>query len=607
MSRSVSAALLLRDATRASRRWQTYAARSAFSAILFGCVLAFIWVATHNPLFDAANLGWAGRGLFIAFAVVQVALAATFAPFLVARAVIEEREEDTLDVLVLTRLRAPQILLAKVASRLLVLLTVILGALPVLGLVVSLGGVSVVEVVAVSVHAVTAVLVLGVMGGFFGIFTRSPVLATLAALSYAVPTFLLLPLFYATLAGDWTAMGHFSPLLGTTARSWAALLPLLSYLPVLAMVLVLGARCYELRVSSARLRHYFSPETWASRWVMWGTVALLGAGVTLVPAAALGSWYFSLGTTAPWALWEWGGFLGSRAVLWTWTVGLLLLGTWLFLRVAMDMVMMTDDLLGPSGGRRAEDRRPVAIWRNPVLWRELRGRGWKVAAPAVGAWLLVLLGVFQMGLWVLPGGLLGVGALNAAAALVGTVWLATGTIEQERRTGSLEILLTTTLGARSILLGKGVGVAVPTFGVLLLSLPMLVLGAPHFHLYFASSSPDGFLLATLKGLVAFGWVAALWLFVLVGCLTLTLALRRPRAAPALAMVGLGLGLGIPAVLAAFLRDVPLALAPLRLAVPVLVARPDLLEILLSTALLLGASGFLFVLSCVKLRAWGLRE
>lgn len=610
MTRDVSAALLLRDASRASRRWQTYGARAAFSATLFGIVLATIWGVTHSDLVDPADLGWAGRGIFVAFAVVQVLLAATFAPFAVARAIIEEREEDTLDVLILTRLQARQILLAKIAARILVLLTVILGALPVLGLVVSLGGVSIVEVVAITMHAVTAVLVLGAMGGFFAIFTRSPVVATLAALAYAVPAFALMPLLYAVLTGDWKGMAHFSPLLGTTARDWWSLLPLVSYLPVLGMVLLLGARFYELRVSHARLRRFFSTEAWSGRAVMWGTLALVTAAVTILPFASAASWIYSmraLGSGASLATWEWLVLGPARVVVWAWCVGLLLLGSWLFLRIAMDMVMMADDLLGPRTGRAARDKRPVVVWGNPVAWRELKGRSWAVTAPTIGMWLLMLLGIFQMGIWIIPGGLLGVGGLNAAAALVLTLWLATGTIERERRSGSLEILLTSTMGSFPILWGKTLGTAVPTLALLLLSLPMLVLGAPHLHVLFAGDSVEGYGLATLKGVLAFGWVGALWLLTLCGSTTLALALRNPRAAYGIGLVGLGLGLLVPATLAAFLRDAGWLSAPLRLLVPVLVTHPTIWEILLSTALLGLAALSLFVLSCVKLRTWGLRE
>ena len=131
IDRLVSTAILLREAARTSRRWQTFAARTGFSAALIAVLLLGIHgavTATGSSLVDSANLAWLGRGLFIGFAIAQLGLSTLLAPLMTATAVIEESEQQTLDLLVLTKLDAGQIIAGKVVSRLLVLTTVVLGS-----------------------------------------------------------------------------------------------------------------------------------------------------------------------------------------------------------------------------------------------------------------------------------------------------------------------------------------------------------------------------------------------------------------------------------------------------------------------------------------------
>jgi ABC-type transport system involved in multi-copper enzyme maturation permease subunit len=612
LARAVSGAILFREASRAARRWQTYALRTGFSAALLAMVLAAIWAVTNvqRLAFDPANLGQLGRGMFVGFAVVQVLLATLIAPFAVSQAIIEERDEHTMDLLALTRLTPRQILGAKVTSRVITLLTVIAGALPVLGVVVSLGGVSVVEVVSVTVHAMLTVALLGMLGGFFALFTRSPVVATMAALGYATWAYLGMPLLYGLLVFDWRAFAHFSPLLGTTATDWWALLPVLSYAPVLAVTFVLGTRLFGLRIGRAALRRYFEGDVWGATGIAW-LWALLGVALLLViPPAAAATWFAGIqklsnpggGGLPGWLLLAVGG--AGRVVVWTWCVGLLVGLTWLYLRMGMDLVMMADDLVSGDSSRRKREARGGAlrVWGNPVAWRAIRPAAWKVILPAVTTWLLVLLAVFQTGFWVVPGGLLGVGILNALAALVMTLWLAAAAIEAERRAGTLEILLTTTMATHRIVLGKLLGIAAPSFTMLALSYPMIFLGVPHLHLLFEGGERTmafAFAAATLGCL----WLTALWVAVIAVAMALAMRLRNPRAAHPASLGLLGLSLAIPPAIAAVLGPQSWVALPFRLAVPVFVARPTLWEIGLSTLGLAGLALVLLAWMALRLRAW----
>ncbi|MEQ1508160.1 MAG: ABC transporter permease subunit, partial [Myxococcota bacterium] len=290
----ISGAILLREAARTSRRWQTYAARTVFSGALLGALLLGMWAAvnaTRMSLVDASNLGWLGRGLFIGFSVTQVLLAIVIAPLTTASAVIEETDERTMEMLVLTPLRPGQILGGKVLSRILGLLTLVGGALPVMALVVNLGGVSGVEVLAVTAHTLTTVVLMAGLGAFFALFTKSPALAMMASASYAVPFFGILPLTYMIATGDPSDAPQFSVFAAGAARDPSALLSPLSYAPSVLVAFALATPLFQLRVSNADIRHAFSDDVWqTTRWLVASGGWFAVACVTFPVATPLAWW-----------------------------------------------------------------------------------------------------------------------------------------------------------------------------------------------------------------------------------------------------------------------------------------------------------------------------
>lgn len=599
LGRSVSSAVLLREAARTSRRWQTYAARAGFSGVLLTVLLLGIWgavSATREAVVDVANLANLGRGLFIAFSVVQTLLALVLAPLFTASAITEETDERTLEMLVLTRLVPEQILTAKILSRILVLVTVVCGALPVMGLVVNLGGVSSVEVVSVTVHTLTTVVMMSVFGAFFALFTRSPTLATAAAASYAVPFFALYPGMYVVATGNPVSAAHFSTFAAPAATDWSALLPPLSFLPSILLTLRLSAPLFQQKVSSASIQKAFSEDIWRSR--LWGTT--------------LAGWFVLGVLTLPWMTpmsYVLRGQPGTQHVVWL-LIGAYLwayfsagagLGTWAFLRVAMDVVDGIDAVFSgsaPLSGDRSRVSQPVSD--NPILWREARFRAWSsTAVPMLMVWAFLLLGVFQTGWWIIPGGLLAVGVLNTAFAIGFASWLATRSIAEERRRGTFELLLCTTLPSRSILFGKLLGAVLPTAPMMALSGLLLVLGVPHLQMF----SDGGMNTRGLGvGLVAFAWTVPLWLFAVVASMVLALRSPRPASAFGVVMVGLLLLLGLPAVLARIFPDSWVSVLAGVLAPPLSGNTSPLVTLLSGTAIALVAAA-LAAWAVDRLRPW----
>jgi len=617
MSRGpVSTAVLWREGARTSRRWQTYALRAGFSAALLGLLLFGIWASMTlqtQDWFDESQSAYMGRALFIGFTVIQMVISMFMAPMMTSRAIVEERLEGTLDLLVLTPLRADALLGSKVGSRLLVLLTVVLGSMPLLALVTTLGGVSVTEVVLVTVGNAVTLVVLGVMGAYFGLFTKSPIIATLASTGWALLAFLGLPGVYGLMTGAWTASAHVSPFFASAGDAWGVLL-LLTYVPTVLLAWRLGTRLFKLKMANAELRRYFSDKVWGTRAVMIGGAIFLVLSLTMLPLGITLAWTHTVADQsaqgASTTVWLLGG--AGRALVYLWTHGLVLLGTWFYLRLGMDLVDAFEGMLDQMGRDRARRRksRGHRIWRNPVAWREARVSAWgRGGLPLLIGWGLVLFAIAQTGMWLLPGGLLTVGTANAAAAMLLTVWLAAGSIEQERRGSTLSMVLVSRMSSWRIVLGKLLALAAPTLPVVAISIPLLLIGFPQVDVFSAWDRSDGGWLVAgsfARGALTGVWLLAFWLAAALTAMWVALRVRNPASAYGASVGVVASYVLIPTFLIWVLREWWWAALPFRLLVPVTAPSASALEIIASSAGLVGLAVLLFVVMSLRIRSWGAR-
>ncbi|MCB9677373.1 MAG: hypothetical protein H6737_19860 [Alphaproteobacteria bacterium] len=597
-----SSAVLMREAARTSRRWQTYASRAGFSGALFGVLLLGIWTAVNAPFVEISNISYAGKAIFIAFSAVLLLMAIVLAPLMTSSAMIEETEDRTLEMLILSKLRPSQILAGKVLSRILILITVVFGALPVMAMVVTLGGVAPQAVVAVGVHTLVAVVLIGSLGAFFGLFTRSPMLAMMASASYSIPIFWLLPIGYVLCTGHAQDAAHFSLFAGPAAEDWTSPLAVLSYIPSLIVIFVIGTRLFELKVSSADIRKAFAAETWSTKAWAWGLGIAIVTGCTVLPMATLGAWTLRHGAGHTPLVQA--GVVASVGVIWLWWTFAVTLSTWALLRVGVDVVDAMDAILG-GRGKRKRDRRNFRVWGNPILWREARPQAWgSNGVPVIATWLLIMLGMLQTGWWIIPGGSLAMGVMNTLAAMGLTLWLSSRTVEEERRHKSLEVLLTTTMASHRILFGKAAGVAVPTFPLLLLSLPFVSLGVPHLHMFDIiesgdRSAADWF----VRGFLTWCWTIPVWGVLLTGGMLVALRVQRSRSGFSVAIGGLAAAMGLPTVLGRLFEDVPLIAVPCRMIVPPLAGDAEVWQYLFAMVMWSSFALGLFVWTSLGLRRW----
>src|SRR5262245_42739196 len=198
---------------RASRRWQTYAARSAFVAGQLAA-LGVVWsaVAGREPasIREQAEAGWRFYHLLAA---TQLALALLAAPAATAGAFYLDRARGTLAQVLVTDLTAAEIVLGKLAARLVPLAGAVLCGVPLLALAALLGGIdpaSVVGLLLVTLGAAVLGCTLALTLSIWGTTLTEVVLATYAVWLVVIllpPTWLVLRATGAVpwLLPDWMA------------------------------------------------------------------------------------------------------------------------------------------------------------------------------------------------------------------------------------------------------------------------------------------------------------------------------------------------------------------------------------------------------------------
>lgn len=626
-----STAVFFREAFRNARRWQTYASRAGFAGVMLGLVLLIWWNQVERPGFDPSAMGKIGETIFRIYAYVQFWLMCVLSPIIVSQGIIEEKEDKTLDMLAITRLAPGQIIRGKLLSRILVLLVIIASGTPVMALIMSFGGVDPLSVVSVVVNTCLAVVVTGTMAAFLSLFTRGAILPTITAFLYTIPAFFVVPGAYFATA-PWVPESYlrFTPALATESDWWGIWLPTVSFIPVLVMTLRIAGPLFEMVTSGGDDPEeggfgYLSFHLWTfERFKKWG--GLLSVLVMLSFPLAL------LGHSVP----------GVGVV---WATGFLMAGTWLYLLIAMRVVLFLDKTLskvpsvglsrtpvgpapvGPPGAPGVPAKKPRrrlmgAVWSNPVAWRDIATRAYGgITLFIIPAYLVygAFLCLFVLILAVEPRQAPEVCAVMAAivfvVAILAMVLNATAAIVTERRTGTLGLLASTTLPSYRIVMGKMTGVVAFTGPLLLSGMALLLFGAGVDLLdrgLYAEHSPSWSFFGgnpLMRAWWASAWVGALYLMLMLLSTTSALRLKSPGFAYG---INLFMALAIPLVPAFFgllFAGTPWVDVPAAILMPLASERftgataATPVELLISVCLYGSAVLVLFTLICWRLRPW----
>ncbi|MCL2349383.1 MAG: ABC transporter permease [Planctomycetaceae bacterium] len=154
-----------REVTIAPRRERTFISRSVYAGVLLLLISTAWLVVTGTQLIrDTGDFARFGNTLFQILAPLQLVIFLFFSGMLAAGAVAQEKDRKTLLLLLLTRMSNMELVLGKLFSSLLMVLTLLLVSVPVFMLITLLGGVSYTQIFRVFLVTLLSVLTCGSLG-----------------------------------------------------------------------------------------------------------------------------------------------------------------------------------------------------------------------------------------------------------------------------------------------------------------------------------------------------------------------------------------------------------------------------------------------------------
>jgi ABC-type transport system involved in multi-copper enzyme maturation permease subunit len=466
------------------RRASHYFVRSAF--------LGTLWVLGVTAW--QATVGWSrtptlgdtsrfGLLLFQVLTLVQLVLLVFFAALSAASAVMQEKDRRTFVLLLLTDLRRHEIVLGKLLGSLLPIAFLLTGMIPVLTLLILLGGVSLGQVGQMFLVLAATTLAAGSLGNLvalwrdrtFQVLALTVLLLVLyLCLVHSLPALAALAVLALGLWGAqalWQWLGRNTP-----AR------PVIAGVAGVAAVAAAGG--VGVYLQSAGWFQDVAPvlQSWLDPVRAWQSVleTVPGAGPAFVPAY---------------------GFAAAMLL------GSLLMNVWGMVRLRVwnpsgEPLMQREqpeDAEAEEKDRARAHAAPGAVrqvWANPILWREVRTRAYGRRPLLVRLAYAVVVGLicyyalsglgnpWERSPFAAAEGLVPVAVLSLLLVSAQAVTA----ITSERDTGALDLLLVTDLTPKEFIFGKLLGIL---YNSLLFLVPPLVLAGYYGYRCLLATPPRG--------------------------------------------------------------------------------------------------------------------
>jgi ABC-type transport system involved in multi-copper enzyme maturation permease subunit len=459
------------------RRSRHYVNRAAYLGLLWILGLT-AWQATVGwgrtaTLGDTARFGLL---LFEILAVVQLILLPFFAALSSASAITLEKDRRTFVLLLMTDLRNHEIVLGKLFGSLLQMLLLLLGTIPLLALLLLLGGIAPHQLAEVVIILAATVLAAGSLGNLIALWRDKTFQALALTVLFLVLYVCLvhsLPAFFAVLGPGLVAL--------LLVQLAPARLRARAVLPALAGALVAAGGLFwvlndwgELRRAEPLLRSWMYPYEALKSVLNPPTEA------AIVPAA--------YGCAAVMVLFS--------VLLNAWAVG------WLRVWNPSGEPIMQREQADEEAEEKDRARAHAApgavrrVWANPILWREVATRAYGRRPFLVKVAYFIALGLicyyalapllrgtdrpeFAAARGLVPVGVLSLLLLSAQAVTA---------ITSERDTGALDLLLVTDLTPKEFIFGKIGGICYNAKEYLL---PPLILAVVYGVLGLLATPPHG--------------------------------------------------------------------------------------------------------------------
>ncbi|MHB8507428.1 MAG: ABC transporter permease [Candidatus Dormibacteria bacterium] len=178
------------------RSWRAPVLITLFIAILGAIAYAAFAVASVSAGqsgFNSSNAALVGTGIFATMTVTEMILVFFMSPALTAGSISGERERQTLELLLCTRVRPLGIVVGKLISSLLFVVLLLLISLPLFSLVFLIGGIEVDQVIGIAVIGLVTAAVLGSIGVLLSCIARGTISSTVGAYAVAF-AFVVVPL-----------------------------------------------------------------------------------------------------------------------------------------------------------------------------------------------------------------------------------------------------------------------------------------------------------------------------------------------------------------------------------------------------------------------------
>ncbi|WZP00574.1 ABC transporter permease subunit [Isosphaeraceae bacterium EP7] len=479
-----------------ARRWQAYAMRSVIVLVLL-TAMSLVWIDSPSGEMSFQQQADIGKAFYGSTALLLLGLISLAAPAAAAGSICQDKASGNLTLLFATDLSDAEIVLGKLASRLVPVLGLILCAAPVLSIATLFGGIDPVGLVGALLVVLSCAIFGCTLALTLSVWGRKTHEVLLATYAFGVLYLLSVPL----MLGFWG---------GRNPPWWPSWLPtlmeLMNYHPIFLVLSVFNRTPPGMR-----------PIT------QWTHARFLGLGLSV-------------------------------------SAGLAGIATWQIRRVVIRQLGQVERasrrLIDPEPGNlRRFYRRLVpmpSLDRNPVLWLECRRKRpsrWALAVWGIYILLCGGFGLYSISL-IIDGQLWGrefgsvVNALQTAGGLLMLSVSAATSLAEERQRGSLDVLMATPLSTRSIVWGKWWGTFRTVSGLLILPTMLtfaLSFGSGHFWgvapvvalilAYAAAITSLGLALATWMPRLsqAVGTTVGLYTMMCLGWIPLTVVLIIPLA------------------------------------------------------------------------------
>lgn len=245
--------------------------------VLYNAVLtAFSLMAFYATFGSGVYSGMMGYGrivnyaavleLYVAIAIMQIILVVFIAPALTAGSIAGERERQTLDILLTTKLTSGQIIRGKLLSSISDLILVVFSSIPVMAIVFSIGGVRIKDLCQLILLIVIIAILAGSIGIFMSAVFKKTMVATIATYSVILIFGLGYPLFVLLMNSI------------AEANAWTVDLGFLSYVCLLNPGISLGVMLLTQFSNGGIISELFTQfgvtNTWISEKWFWLSIVL---------------------------------------------------------------------------------------------------------------------------------------------------------------------------------------------------------------------------------------------------------------------------------------------------------------------------------------------